>query len=81
MTSEVKHTPGPRVVSGPTAAAKAALKWLQEHGGSAAVAKCRQGGRIYLAQGETGPFMPSTVNQLESLGLLEKRDGRIWVKL
>lgn len=64
----------------PTKAAAEALKWLREHGGSAAVAKTKAGGRIYLAEGENGPFMPSTVNQLERLGLLEKRDGRIWVK-
>lgn len=65
----------------PTKAAQAALKWLKDHGGSAAVAKTKAGGRIYLAAGEQGEFMPSTVKQLESLGLIEKRDGRIWVKL
>jgi DeoR/GlpR family transcriptional regulator of sugar metabolism len=50
----------------PTKAAQAALKWIKD------------GGRIYLAGGEQGEFMPSTVKQLESLGLIEKRDGRIW---
>lgn len=64
----------------PTKAAQVALKWLRERGGSAAIAKTKAGGRIYLAAGETGPFMPSTVKQLLGLGLLEKRDGRIWVK-
>jgi hypothetical protein len=64
----------------PTKAAQAALKWLKDHGGSAAVAKTKAGGRIYLAAGEQGEFMPSTVKQLVGLGLLEKRDGRIWVK-
>ena len=43
-------------------------------------AKTKAGGRIYLAAGETGPFMPSTVKELVELGLLEKRDGRIWVQ-
>lgn len=63
----------------PTEAAKAALKWLQEHGGNAAIAKTKAGGRIYLAGGEQGKFTPRTVKQLVSLGLIEKRDGRIWV--
>jgi len=63
----------------PTKAAQAALKWLRDHGGSAAIAKTKAGGRIYLAGGEQGKFMPSTVKQLVSLGLVEKRDGRIWV--
>lgn len=63
----------------PTKAAQAALKWLRDHGGSAAIAKTKAGGRIYLAGGEQGEFMPSTVKQLENLGLVEKRDGRIWV--
>ena len=63
----------------PTKAAQAALKWLRDHGGSAAVAKTKAGGRIYLAGGEQGEFMPSTVKQLVNLGLIEKRDGRIWV--
>lgn len=67
-------------MTAPTKAALDALKWIKDRGGSAAVAKTKAGGRIYLAAGEQGEFMPSTVKQLESLGLLEKRDGRIWVK-
>ena len=63
----------------PTKAAQAALKWLKDCGGSAAVAKTKAGGRIYLAQGEQGAFMPSTIKQLVELGLVEKRDGRICV--
>ena len=63
----------------PTKAAQAAFKWLRDHGGSAAIAKTKAGGRIYLACGETGKFMPSTIKQLVNLGLVEKRDGRIWV--
>lgn len=68
------------ITQAPTKAAQKALKWLKEHGGSAAVAKTKAGGRIYLAQGEQGEFMPSTIKQLETLGLIEKREGRIWVK-
>lgn len=67
-------------MSGPTKAGLGALEWLRKHGGSAAIAKTKEGGRINLAQGETGPFMPGTVKQLEALGLLEKRAGRIWIK-
>jgi len=67
-------------VIAPTKAAQDALKWIKDRGGSAAIAKTKAGGRIYLAAGETGPFMPSTVKQLVELGLLEKRDGRIWVQ-
>lgn len=56
------------------AAASAALKWMRDHGGDAAVARCREGGRIYLAQGEHGPFMPSTARQLIDAGLAEYVD-------
>lgn len=63
----------------PTKAAQDALKWLRDHGGSAAIAKTKAGGRIYLAQGEQGMFMPSTIKQLENLGLIERRAGRIVV--
>ena len=66
-------------MSEPTESAKAALKWIKDRGGSAAVAKTIAGGRIYLAGGDQGMFMPSTVKQLVGLGLLEKRDGRLWV--
>lgn len=56
------------------AAAASALKWMREHGGDAAVARCKEGGRIYLAQGEHGPFMPSTARQLIEAGLAEYVD-------
>lgn len=56
------------------AAASAALKWMRDHGGDAAVARCKEGGRIYLAQGEHGPFMPSTARQLIDAGLAEYVD-------
>jgi hypothetical protein len=62
-----------------TAAMKHALEWISKHGGSCAIAKTANGGRIYLAQGETGNFMPSTVKKLIEVGKLEKRDGRIWI--
>ncbi|MDE1914756.1 MAG: hypothetical protein KGJ57_17345 [Sphingomonadales bacterium] len=57
-----------------TEAAKAALKWMRQHGGDAAVARCKGGGRIYLAQGEHAPFMPSTARQLIEAGLAEYID-------
>ncbi|NKI99570.1 hypothetical protein [Novosphingobium sp. SG707] len=38
--------------------ASAALKWMRDHGGDAAVARCKEGGRIYLAQGEHAPSCP-----------------------
>jgi len=50
-------------------AARDALKWMREHGGDAAVARCNGGGRIYLAQGESAPFMPSTARALIDAGL------------
>lgn len=62
-----------------TPATKAALKWLREHGGSAAIAKTTAGGRIYLAQGETGPFTSGTVKQLIDAGKVTKADGRITI--
>lgn len=57
-----------------TPAVKAALTWMQKHGGDAAVARVKGGGRIYLAAGETGPFMPSTARQLIDAGLAEYVD-------
>ena len=50
---------------------KTALAWMREHGGDAAVAKTRAGGRVYLAQGESGPFMPTTANNLIEAGIAE----------
>lgn len=48
-----------------------AFDWLVEHDGDAAVAKCVNGGRIYLAKGEVGPFMPQTAQKLIDAGLAE----------
>lgn len=57
-----------------TDAAWAALKWMREHGGDCAVARVNGGGRIFLAQGETAPFLPSTARQLIDQGLAEYVD-------
>lgn len=61
-----------------TSAHRSALKWMVEHGGDAAVARVNGGGRIYLAQGETAPFMPSTAKALVDRGLAEyvDKDGK-----
>jgi len=48
-----------------------ALRWMQDHGGDAAVARTASGGRNYLAQGEIGPFQPSTAKKLVDAGLAE----------
>lgn len=55
-------------------AMQAALKWMREHGGDCAVARVRGGGRIFLAQGETGPFLPLTARALIDAGLAEYVD-------
>lgn len=57
-----------------TPAMKAALKWMREHGGDAAVARVNGGGRIYLAQGEHASFMPTTARSLVEAGLAEYVD-------
>ncbi|MCJ8158836.1 hypothetical protein [Sphingomonas sp. LaA6.9] len=57
-----------------TSAHKQALKWMSERGGDAAVARVKGGGRIYLAQGEHAPFMPSTARALIDAGLAEYID-------
>ena len=57
-----------------TQAQKKALKWLQERGGDAAVARTTAGGRYILAQGDTGPFTVATCRALVSLGLAEYVD-------
>ena len=54
-----------------TDAGKAALKWMRDHGGDAAVARVKGGGRYILAQGEHAPFLPSTCRQLIDAGLAE----------
>lgn len=53
---------------------QSALKWMREHGGDCAVARVKGGGRIYLAQGEHGPFLPSVARKMIDLGLAEYVD-------
>lgn len=57
-----------------TAAMQAALKWMNDRGGDCAVARVNGGGRIYLAQGETAPFLPATARRLIDAGLAEYVD-------
>ena len=57
-----------------TKAMRDALKWMREHGGDAAVVRAKGGGRYILAQGETGPFLPSTCRNLIDAGLAEYVD-------
>lgn len=52
-----------------TQAMRAACKWLRERGGSAAIANVKGGGRVYLAAGEHGPFLPVTARALVHAGL------------
>ena len=54
-----------------TAAMREAIKWLKSIGADCAVAVHKSGGRSYLAQGETGHFMPSTMKKLCDAGLAE----------
>lgn len=58
---------------------RSARKWIADRGGSAAHARNRTGGMIYLAQGEVAPFAPLTVKRLIDAGLLERRGGRIYL--
>lgn len=57
-----------------TIAQAAALKWMRDHGGDAAVARVKGGGRYILAQGEQAPFLPQTCRQLIDIGLAEYVD-------
>lgn len=57
-----------------TPAHKAALRWMKEHGGDAAVARVKGGGRYILAAGEQAPFLPSTCRALIDAGLAEYVD-------
>lgn len=57
-----------------TVAQKAALRWMREHGGDAAVVRVKGGGRYILAQGEQAPFMPSTCRALIDAGHAEYVD-------
>lgn len=57
-----------------TAAMKEAIRWMRERGGDCAVARVKGGGRIYLAQGEHAPFLPSTARRLIDKGLAEYVD-------
>ena len=69
-----------QIAKGLTKAQRAALDWMRKHGGDCAVARCKDGGRIYLAQGESGPFLPQTARALIRAGLAEyvdcERTGR-----
>lgn len=58
-----------------TAAQSAALKWMQDRGGDAAVVRVKGGGRYILAQGEQAPFLPSTCRALIEKGLAEYVDA------
>ena len=61
-----------------TPAMQRAYDWLAERDGDCAVAKCQNGGRIYLAKGEAGPFLPQTVQKLidAELGEYVEINGR-----
>lgn len=61
-----------------TEAQRAAHKWMLDHGGDAAIVRCNGGGRILLAQGDTGPFTFGTCNALIAAGLAEyvEQNGR-----
>lgn len=51
-----------------------ALRWMQKHGGDAAVARLNGGGRYILAEGEVGPFTFGTARALINAGLAEYVD-------
>ena len=51
-----------------------AIFWLRSHGGDCAVARVKGGGRIFLSQGETAPFLPSTARKLIDAGIAEYVD-------
>lgn len=57
---------------------RAALRWMQQHGGDAAVVRVKGGGRYMLAKGEHAPFMPATARKLVDAHLAEyvDLDGR-----
>lgn len=57
----------------------AALDWLRERGGSAAIARTKAGGRVILAQGETAPFTPATIKKLVEAGAAVRRGGHVEV--
>jgi hypothetical protein len=59
----------------PTDAMIRAAQWLRDRGGDCAVARVRGGGRIYLAQGEHAPFLPSTARALIEAGRAEYVDA------
>ncbi len=57
-----------------TVAMERAERWLRDRGGDCAVARVNGGGRIYLAQGEHAPFLPSTARALIDAGRAEYVD-------
>lgn len=61
-------------MSGPviTKPMRDAIEWLRERGGECAAAKTIAGGRVYLAQGDIGPFQPVTMKRLVDAGLVER---------
>lgn len=61
-----------------TKACRNALEWMREHGGDAAVARVKGGGRYIMAQGEVAPFTPQTCRKMIDAGVAEyvDMDGR-----
>jgi hypothetical protein len=57
-----------------TPSMKQMIEWLKERGGECAVARVKGGGRIFLARGETAPFLPKTARNLIDAGLAEYVD-------
>jgi len=57
-----------------TDACVVALRCMQKHCGDAAVVRHEGGGRSILAQGEIGPFLPSTCRKLIDACLAEYVD-------
>lgn len=55
-----------------TPAERAALEWFRENGGDAVLATHKAGGKSYIAQGETGRFMPATMDRLVRRGAVER---------
>lgn len=51
--------------------------WFKAHGQTGVFVKTTAGGRIFLANGETAPFMTTTINQFVETGRAERKGNRV----
>lgn len=55
-------------------------RWLRRHGSTGLFVKTSAGGRIFLAAGETAPYMTATINKFVVAGRAVREGNRVTLK-